>query len=219
MSTKRRHPQRSPSPQYSLDDESYEPYVPISQRRQEKLAKLSSLGVASGRHKARRIQEEQEEREDALKEEERRREKARTERTLLFEAQEVQRRKAVEGMSPGSRVSHCLNPSDAKKTEGEKAEEVDQEILEAIKSRRKLVSDLELAKGIQYTDPLRARHVLCFIHVFSYFLPPNANLAGLLLDMSEKELPKNIKSCVISTIYWLKEKMYHHPSSISRYIH
>ncbi|XP_006458335.1 hypothetical protein AGABI2DRAFT_216865 [Agaricus bisporus var. bisporus H97] len=141
MSAKRRRAQRSPSPQYNLDDDSYEPYVPISQRRQEKLAKLSSLGVTAGRHKAKHIQEEQEEREDALKEEERRREKARKERTLLFEAQEVQKRKAAE---------------DAKKTEGEKAEEVDQEILEAIKSRRKLISDLELAKGIQYTDPLRA---------------------------------------------------------------
>ncbi|KAI6167220.1 P-loop containing nucleoside triphosphate hydrolase protein, partial [Pisolithus thermaeus] len=37
---------------------------------------------------------------------------------------------------------------DAKKTEFEKAEEVDAEILAAIASRRKLASDLELAKGI-----------------------------------------------------------------------
>ncbi|KAJ3565099.1 hypothetical protein NP233_g7868 [Leucocoprinus birnbaumii] len=139
--SKRRRIERSPSPAYKLDgdEDDYEPYIPVSQRRQQKLAKYSSLGVNAERQKAKRLQEEQEEREDALKEEERLREKARKERTLLLEAQEVQRRKAAE---------------DAKKTEGEKAEEADQEILEAIRSRRKLVSDMELAKGIQYTDPL-----------------------------------------------------------------
>ncbi|KAL9714917.1 DEAD-box ATP-dependent RNA helicase 35 [Leucoagaricus gongylophorus] len=138
---KRRRIERSPSPVYKLDgnDDSYEPYIPISQRRQEKLAKYSSLGANTVRQKAKRLQEEQDEREDVLKEEENLREKARKERTLLLEAQEVQRRKVTE---------------DAKKTEGEKAEEVDKEIFEAIRSRRKLVSDMELAKGIQYTEPL-----------------------------------------------------------------
>jgi ATP-dependent RNA helicase DDX41 len=47
--------------------------------------------------------------------------------------------------------------TDAKKTESEKAEEADAEILEAIKSRRKLASDMELAKGIQYTNSLKTR--------------------------------------------------------------
>ncbi|KXN90443.1 DEAD-box ATP-dependent RNA helicase 35 [Leucoagaricus sp. SymC.cos] len=136
----RRRVERPPSPVYNLEDDDYEPYIPVAQRRREKLAKFSSLGVNAELQKAKRLQEEQEEREDALKEEERLREKARKERTLLLEAQDVQRRKAAE---------------DAKKTEGEKAEEADQEILEAIRSRRKLVSDMELAKGIQYTDPLK----------------------------------------------------------------
>lgn len=120
MSAKRRRAQRSPSPQYNLDDDSYEPYVPISQRRQEKLAKLSSLGVTAGRHKAKHIQEEQEEREDALKEEERRREKARKERTLLFEAQEVQKRKAAEGMFTSSRVNTLPESSRCKENRGRK---------------------------------------------------------------------------------------------------
>jgi ATP-dependent RNA helicase DDX41 len=102
--TKRRRIERSPSPSYKLDgdDDEYEPYIPLSQRRQEKLAKFSSLGVNAERQKAKRIQEEQEEREDALKEEERLREKARKERTLLVEAQEVQKRKADEGQSQPS---------------------------------------------------------------------------------------------------------------------
>lgn len=47
---------------------------------------------------------------------------------------------------------------DAKKTELEKAAEVDAEILEAIKSRRKLASDMELAKGISYTESLTTRY-------------------------------------------------------------
>ncbi|KAF8876026.1 P-loop containing nucleoside triphosphate hydrolase protein [Gymnopilus junonius] len=135
------HRRRSPSPEYKMDnDDLYEPYIPVAQRRQEKLAKLSSLGITAETSKSRKIEEEQEEREDAQREEENRREKARKERTLLFEAQEVHLRKAAE---------------DSKKTADQKAQEADAEILEAIKSRRKLASDMELAQGIRYTDPLK----------------------------------------------------------------
>ncbi|KAI8998930.1 P-loop containing nucleoside triphosphate hydrolase protein [Trametes punicea] len=139
---KRPRIQRSPSPVYKLDDEddSYEPYVPVAQRRQAKLAKLTSWGANAEKEKAKRLQEEQDERDDEEREEERRREKARKERTLLQEAQEVHDRKAAE---------------DAKKTAAEKAEEQDAEILAAIAARRKLASDLELAKGVQYTEPLK----------------------------------------------------------------
>ncbi|OSD02753.1 P-loop containing nucleoside triphosphate hydrolase protein [Trametes coccinea BRFM310] len=140
---KRPRIQRSPSPVYKLDDEddSYEPYVPVAQRRQAKLAKLTSWGANAEKDKAKRLQEEQEERDDEEREEERRREKARKERTLLQEAQEVLEKKAAE---------------DAKKTAAEKEEEQDAEILAAIAARRKLASDLELAKGVQYTEPLKS---------------------------------------------------------------
>jgi ATP-dependent RNA helicase DDX41 len=157
-SSKRRRIHRSASPTYELDhqDDSYEPYVPVAQRRQEKLAKLSSWGVNSEKEKAKKQQEELEEREDAEREEERRRENARNERTLLMEAQDVHSKKALEGVYSLRfcvECSHIFN-LDSKKTEGEKAEEADAEILAAIKSRRKLASDMELAKGIQYTDSL-----------------------------------------------------------------
>ncbi|KJA27267.1 hypothetical protein HYPSUDRAFT_62949 [Hypholoma sublateritium FD-334 SS-4] len=137
----RRRRARSPSPEYKFDevDDSYEPYVPVAQRRQAKLAKLSTLGGNSEKSKAKQLQEDLDEKEDAQREEERRREKARKERTLLLEAQEVHLKKTTE---------------DSKKTAGEKAQEADAEILEAIKSRRKLASDMELAQGIQYTEPL-----------------------------------------------------------------
>ncbi|KIJ99561.1 hypothetical protein K443DRAFT_102004 [Laccaria amethystina LaAM-08-1] len=136
---------RSPSPTYNLDndDDSYEPYIPVAQRRQEKLAKLSTLGVNPNKNRAKEHTEELDEQEDALKEEEMRREMVRKERTLLIEAQEVHLKKAAE---------------DSKKSAGEKAEEADAEILEAIKSRRKLASDMELARGITYTESLKARY-------------------------------------------------------------
>ncbi|KZT03584.1 P-loop containing nucleoside triphosphate hydrolase protein [Laetiporus sulphureus 93-53] len=147
---KRRRTQRSPSPPlYNLDEENdlYEPYIPVVQRRQAKLAKLTSWSTDKG--KAKLQQEEQDEREDEEREEERRREKARKERTLLMEAQEVHEKKAAEGVSGFSLIRY------AKKTEAEKTEEADAEILAAIASRKKLASDLELAKGVQYTEPLK----------------------------------------------------------------
>jgi len=49
--------------------------------------------------------------------------------------------------------------TDAKKTEAEKAEEADAQILAAIASRKKLASDRELAKGIEYTETLRTSWV------------------------------------------------------------
>ncbi|KAH6918823.1 DEAD-box protein abstrakt [Coprinopsis sp. MPI-PUGE-AT-0042] len=131
---------RSPSPPLQdEEDDNYVPYVPIAKRREEKLAKLQSWGVRSGKDRIKKPEDEAAEKEDELKEEELRREKTRKERTLLVEAQQVHQKKAAE---------------DSKKTADQKADEADAEILEAIKSRRKLASDLELAKGIQYTDPI-----------------------------------------------------------------
>lgn len=100
MEPARRRRTRSPSPTYKLDDEddTYEPYIPVAQRRQEKLAKLSSLGFNSTKKVAKRLQEEQPEREDSQQEEEVKKEKTRKERLLLLEAQEVQKKKATEGL-------------------------------------------------------------------------------------------------------------------------
>ena len=173
-STKRRRV-RSSSPVYDLDEQndSYELYVPIAKRRQEKMAKLSSWGINAGKAKTKRQQEEADEREDSLKEEELRRERARKERTLLIEAQEVHLQKAAQGLLRLCMLmAHSLyiTPSDSKKTAGEKAQEADAEILEAIKSRRKLASDMELAKGIQYTESLKSRCTSWFTIVSSLIL-------------------------------------------------
>jgi ATP-dependent RNA helicase DDX41 len=148
---KRRRIERSPSPSYKLDDaanDTYEPYVPVAQRRQAKLAALSARSSAAdaSAHAAQRARAEREERENEEREAERARERARKERTLLQEAQEVHALRARE---------------DAHKSAGERAAEEDEQILAAIASRKKLASDLELAKGIQYTEPLKTSCVRC----------------------------------------------------------
>jgi ATP-dependent RNA helicase DDX41 len=96
---RRRLLQRSPSPQYKLDDEEnddYEPYVPVAQRRQEKLAKLSSWTRTSKKQGPTSTSEDRDELQDE-DEEEIRRERLRKDRTLLAEAQEVHLKKAAEG--------------------------------------------------------------------------------------------------------------------------
>ncbi|KAL1683440.1 P-loop containing nucleoside triphosphate hydrolase protein [Schizophyllum commune] len=139
---KRRRLQRSPTPEVPAEDEDYVPYVPVAQRKQAKLAKLTTWSGNRDASRSKRALAEALEREEAEnEEEERRKEKARIERTLLLEAQEVHLRKAAE---------------DAKKSEQQRKEEEDAQLLEAIKSRRKLASDMELAKGIQYTEPLKS---------------------------------------------------------------
>ncbi|KAJ7074416.1 P-loop containing nucleoside triphosphate hydrolase protein [Mycena amicta] len=117
-----------PSPKRRRDD-SYEPYVSVAQRRKEKLAKFTSWATPSTQATAKKQLQELEDNEDAEKEEENRRERARRDRTLLVEAQEVLSKKAAEGAT-------YLEP--LFKTEIQKAQEADAEILEAIKSRRKL---------------------------------------------------------------------------------
>jgi len=156
---RRRLLQRSPSPQYRLDDEEnddYEPYVPVARRRQERLAKLSSWAKTPDK---RGLTSTPEDRTDQLQdedEEEIRREKLRKDRTLLAEAQEVHLKKAAEGAcSPHFPITPVHHIPDAMKTEAEKRDEQDAEILAAVATRRKLASDLELAKGIQYTESLQ----------------------------------------------------------------
>jgi len=160
---RRRLLQRSPSPQYKLDDEEngdYEPYVPVAQRRQEKLAMLSSWAKTSDKRDPTYAPEDRTDQLQDEDEEEIRREKLRKDRTLLAEAQEVHLKKAAEGACsscfPLTPVYHIL---DAVKTEAEKQEEQDAEILAAIATRRKLASDMELAKGIQYTESLQTSWV------------------------------------------------------------
>lgn len=93
---KRRRISPPPQPTYSLDDEedSYVPYVPVKQRREALISKLSTKhhGVAGPSDKDRDEERDREE-------DERLNGKAQkgTAQTLLMEAQEVKRLKAIEG--------------------------------------------------------------------------------------------------------------------------
>lgn len=85
------------------DDDNYTPYVPLSKRRANLLSSLHNK--SSSKHvKTKTIEEEANEKEAAKKAEEEaeeiRREKARKERTLLQEAQEVKKRQAEQGTDP-----------------------------------------------------------------------------------------------------------------------
>ncbi|CAE6433575.1 unnamed protein product [Rhizoctonia solani] len=134
---------RSPPADDPYDVGDYVPYVPVAKRREERVKRLEQLASTDETEARRRQREEAKRREEEADEERKAdeaREEARRQRTLLDRAQEVKKKKAEE---------------DAKKTELEKLEEADKEILDAIASRKKLVSDWERAKGIQYTESLK----------------------------------------------------------------
>lgn len=93
---KRRRLDKSPSPTYRLDEQNddYQPYVPVAQRKLAKLAALTSRGA---KHPDRSRSNSTPALDDEDEEELLKRDKERKDRTLLLEAQEVHRKKAAEG--------------------------------------------------------------------------------------------------------------------------
>ena len=106
--SKTRHlEEQTDQPLYRLDDEddNYVPYVSVKQRKQHRLQQLASRGGAEGNiQEEKRKKQDQEEKEDEELEEIKRRDKARKERTLLLEAQEVKAKKALEGQHPQPQI-------------------------------------------------------------------------------------------------------------------
>ncbi|MCO5600310.1 hypothetical protein L7F22_054420 [Adiantum nelumboides] len=148
---RRRVVEEEEEPMYKYDDEDddeYEQkrYVPLKQRKAAELQKIARLraggvGAAAGsaspqdgaQSPKRRAQDDEEEGEEAgssvVK---------RSTQTLLKEARELREKEAKE-----------------QKSEAQKQREEEAKILEAHAARRKLASDLELAKGINYSEPLK----------------------------------------------------------------
>lgn len=95
---RRRSPTPPPADPYALPDD--EPvYVPLKQRRAQLVEKLSSKGgggVTAAAEK-RKHEEETEEREQRERDEAEARRKKREHQTLLMEAQEVKRQRAIDG--------------------------------------------------------------------------------------------------------------------------
>ena len=83
---------------YNLDDDDdYEPYIPIAQRKQAKLNSLLKRGAIGGDSRTSQTSQPQPEADEEEDDEDTRREQARRERALLLEAQAVQAKKAAEG--------------------------------------------------------------------------------------------------------------------------
>ncbi|POY72572.1 hypothetical protein BMF94_4399 [Rhodotorula taiwanensis] len=142
-SKRRRSPTPPPADPYALPDD--EPvYVPLKQRRAQLIEKLSAKGGGGGVTAAaekRKHEEETEEREQRERDEAEAKRKKREHQTLLMEAQEVKRLKAIE---------------DAAKSEQQKREEEEAKILAAqAATRTTLAGAEEIAKGIVYTERMK----------------------------------------------------------------
>jgi len=107
--------------------------------------------------------------------------------------------------------------ADAQKTEAEKAEEADAHILAAIVSRKKLASDRELAKGIEYTETLRtscvASVITCDHDMLSFFV------GGYPQDIFVRGTRRRIRKFARNTILLSMVKTSLHLSTHSRYVH
>lgn len=109
-----------------------------------------------------------------------------------------------------------LKLTDAKKTEAEKAEEADAHILAAIASRKKLASDRELAKGIEYTETLRTSWVAsvttCDHNMLSSFI------GGYPHGISARGVKRRIRRFARTTISLSMVMTSLHQSTHSRYV-
>lgn len=107
---------------------------------------------------------------------------------------------------------------DAQKTETERHEEEDAKILAAIASRKKLASDLELAKGIQYTEPIRTSWVRHSLRSESIWKVQQHKLAGSRRDTSANARTASFTRYVSNSILLLMGRIYLLPCRASRYV-
>ncbi|KAK4688501.1 ATP-dependent RNA helicase DDX41, partial [Tremellales sp. Uapishka_1] len=120
----------------------YKPYVPVAKRRAQLLSQLGTKHAAKKIKPPEQLEKEiEEEQKEQLEEEDRLKEKVRRERTLLQEAQEVKRRRAVE---------------DAQKSHAEKEAEQEAALLaEMERAQKKLAGAQELAQGTVWTEHVK----------------------------------------------------------------
>ncbi|PWY98083.1 P-loop containing nucleoside triphosphate hydrolase protein [Testicularia cyperi] len=114
-------------------------FVPVKQRRLQQLQQLQSrarYGGGGGSSSSRRHDED----DDDDDEDDQDAAAQRSKQSLLTEARALREKKLAE---------------EGQKTQAEIDAEEERKILEAHAARRKLASDLELAKGIQYTEPIK----------------------------------------------------------------
>jgi ATP-dependent RNA helicase DDX41 len=130
------------------EEDDYTPYVPVAKRRANLLSSLSqrqqpAKAVTKTPEDLAREQEALEREQEAA--EEIRRERARKERTLLEEAQEVKKRQAE---------------LHSQETDLEREAKKEAEILAALeRQQKKLASAAELAQGVTYTESVKTTYV------------------------------------------------------------
>lgn len=141
---KRRKVEDGDEPVYSLDDDDdydQQRYIPVKQRKAAELARIQAMkarGAAGGAAASGTAAETGGSKDGDDDEEEKGPLVQRSRQLLLREAREIREKEAKEN-----------------KTEEEKRLEEERKILEAHAARKKLASDLELAKGINYTEPIK----------------------------------------------------------------
>jgi len=108
--------------------------------------------------------------------------------------------------------------TDAKKTEAEKEEEADAQILAAIASRKKLASDRELAKGIEYTETLRTSWVAAVKTTYDHNLL-SFSTGGYPHGIFARGVKRRFRRFARPTISLSMVKTSLHRSTHSRYVH
>jgi hypothetical protein len=109
-----------------------------------------------------------------------------------------------------------MQVADAKKTEAEKAEEADAQILAAIASRKMLASDRELAKGILYTEALRTSCVAALLERGHSTLTLSFILGGPPHDIFVLGARRETSKFAKNTTLLLMGTTYPHQSTRSR---
>ena len=132
---------------YSDDEDEADPsssssaatFVPLKQRRMQQLQQIQSRARGGASTAALTLSNAKPDEAEDDEQDQQDRAAQRPQRSLLDEARLLREKKLAE---------------EGEKTQAEIDAEEERKILEAHAARRKLASDMELAKGIQYTDPL-----------------------------------------------------------------
>lgn len=203
-------PDEAPRYSYDMSDEEETPYVSVKQRREAEMAKLAgrnSLTSSRAKHEQTKKRKEEEE---ALREKERIQKEKETSKTLLITAQEVKKRQ---------------EELDAQKTAEQKRAEQEAEALRMVSNKRKLASAQELAKGIEYVEPLKTtwtppRHIRQRTVLENRKVrEKNHILVETMVDEQEEDIPPPIASfrqmkIIPPVLRYLKSKNIKKPSPI-----
>ena len=126
---------KRPASEAESDDEDYVPYIPVKQRKQMKLQKMERLGRAK----------------QLIKEEEKR--QSSTNESSEVDEDELGPKSSVSLLDQHNKLKQVAEAR--KETAREKQLKEEEKILESVAEKRALMGVAELAKGIQYQEPIK----------------------------------------------------------------